>query len=160
MFILKVIHALEKFQVDYAIVGGFAVTLHGVIRGTVDLDIVLGLTQEAFEGGEKALKSLGLVGRLPVTAKDVFNFREEYIKNRNLIAWSFYDPINPAHIVDIIITQDLRKIKTVQKKILGTSVKIASIPSLIEMKRKSGRNQDLEDIRALESIAGKQYKGK
>ncbi len=34
---------------------------------------------------QAALKSLGLQPRLPVTAAEVFDFRGEYIKNRNLI---------------------------------------------------------------------------
>ena len=89
MFIKQVITAFKKFQVKYAVVGGYAVALHGAIRGTVDIDFVIQLDRSQFEAAEKALLSIGLQPRLPVTATDVFDFREEYIRNRNLIAWSF-----------------------------------------------------------------------
>ncbi len=56
------------------------------VRGTVDVDIVIQLKQSAFNKAEQALMELGLQPRLPVSADDVFLFREEYIKNKNLIA--------------------------------------------------------------------------
>lgn len=152
MFLIKVIKSLSDQQVECAVIGGFAVALHGFVRGTVDLDLVIALESQAFEKTEKALHSIGLKSRLPVSAHEVFQFRKEYIEKRNLIAWSFYDPIHPAHLVDIIITEDFRKIKTVQKTIHGTPIQIASIESLIEMKKRSGREQDLEDAKALEIL--------
>ncbi len=153
MFIQRVVNALESHQVSYAIVGGYAVALHGAIRGTVDIDIVIALKLQAFESAESALLEMGLESRLPVTANDVFMFREEYIVNKNLIAWSFANPNNPLEIVDIIITEDLGNINTVTKKAYNLKLRVASIPDLIAMKKKSGRPQDLEDIRALEKLS-------
>ncbi len=101
---------------------------------------------------EAALVKAGLTPRLPVTAQDVFHFREEYINNRNMIAWSFYNPNNLLEIVDIIITEDAAAMKTVQKRAFGLSINVASIPELIAMKKKSARPQDLEDIKALETL--------
>jgi len=152
MFIQKVIRALEDFNVRYALVGGYAVALHGAIRGTVDIDIVIALTKAALENAENALKTIGLESRLPITAADVYRFREEYIKNRNLHAWSFINPDNPLEVVDILITEDLKKLNTVTRQALGMKIKVAAIPDLISMKRKSGRPQDLEDIKALEQL--------
>jgi len=43
MFILRVIEALKGHRVAYAIVGGYAVALHGAVRGTVDIDIIVKL---------------------------------------------------------------------------------------------------------------------
>jgi hypothetical protein len=40
MFILKVVKALNAYKVHYAVVGGYAVALHGAVRGTVDLDFL------------------------------------------------------------------------------------------------------------------------
>src|SRR5579859_1436028 len=104
MFLFDVVLALQKAKVPFAVTWGYAVALHGAARGTVDLDIVLRRSKPHFVAAERALKDLGLVPRLPVTAAEVFDFREEYIKNRNLIAWSFYNPKDPTQIVDIIIT--------------------------------------------------------
>ena len=41
MFIHEVCAVLAKAKVPYAIVGGYAVALHGVMRGTVDVDVVI-----------------------------------------------------------------------------------------------------------------------
>jgi predicted nucleotidyltransferase len=149
MLIEKVIKSLSQHKVQYALVGGYAVALHGAVRGTVDIDFVIALNQRSFRQTEKALNSIGLKSRLPVAADEVFNFREEYIKNRNLIAWSFNNPDNPLEIVDIIITEDVKQIKSVTKIFNGTKIKIAAIDDLIKMKKKSGRKQDIEDINAL-----------
>lgn len=152
MFLLKVINSLEKQGVRYALVGGHAVALHGAVRGTIDLDFVIQLNEKAFKSVEQALFNIGLSPRLPVNAEDIFRFREEYIKNRNLIAWSFFNPNNPIEIVNIIITEDLQKMKTIHKKVAGKNIRLISIPDLISMKLKSNRPQDIEDIRALEKL--------
>ena len=152
MLIEKVIAALNKYRVQYTLVGGYAVALHGAVRGTVDIDFVIALNQRSYRQTEKALNSIGLKSKLPISSDDVFNFRKEYIKNRNLIAWSFINPDNPLEIVDIIITEDVKQIKSVTKKFKNTDIKIAAIDDLIKMKKKSGRKQDIEDIKALEKL--------
>ncbi|NOX93109.1 MAG: nucleotidyltransferase family protein [Gammaproteobacteria bacterium] len=152
MFLLALTNALDKHGVKYALVGGYAVALHGAVRGTVDVDIVIQLRQSVFNKAEQALIELGLQPRLPVSADDVFLFREEYIKNKNLIAWSFSNPDNPTEILDIIITEDLNNMKPVIKNVMGKNIKVADIASLIAMKTRSGRPQDIEDIKALKKI--------
>ena len=111
MFFLTLIRALDLAKCDYAVAGGYAVALHGAVRGTVDIDLVINCRREDYEAAEKVLKGCGLVSKLPVDAKQVFDFRLEYIKNRNLIAWSFVNPKNPIEIVDILIIHDLEKMK-------------------------------------------------
>lgn len=153
MFIVELCQSLEKAKLDYAIVGGFAVALHGAVRGTFDVDLVICLKEDDFILAEKVMGKLGLKCRLPVTAKEVFQFREEYIKNRNLIAWSFSDPQDPTRLVDILVTEDLSKMKSVKMKVQGKALKIISKKDLIKMKKKAGRPQDLEDVRALEILS-------
>jgi len=152
MFINKVIQALESNSVGYVLVGGYAVALHGAVRGTVNIDLAISLSIQSFENTEKAMKQLGLQALLPVKARDVFNYREEYIRNRNLIAWSFSNPDNPLEIVDILITEYASSIEAVEKKAFGRVIRIASIPDLIRMKLDSNRPQDIEDIKSLEQL--------
>jgi len=152
MFINYVCKALQEAKIPYAIVGGYAVALHGVPRGTFAVDFVIQWSLVNLQKTEDALKSMGLVSRIPVDAISVFNFRDEYIKNRNLIAWNFYDPINPSHEVDIIITFDLKEATVQTVKTSGGSIKILSKDDLIAMKKASGRPQDLEDVKSLEQL--------
>ena len=107
-FVHEVCRALDRRKIRYALVGGYAVALHGAVRGTLDIDIVVNWSRTSLERSEQALVGLGLVSRLPVGAEDVFRFRDEYIRNRNLVAWNFYNPQNPAEQVDLVITYDLR----------------------------------------------------
>lgn len=126
--------------------------LHGAVRGTVDIDLVVVLTRSNLSAAQIALEGLGLRSRLPVDAGEVHAFREEFIKKRNLIAWSFTNPQNPAEIVDLIITHDLADLKSVSIRVMGLTIPVLSIADLIRMKEKTGRPQDREDVRALKAL--------
>jgi len=152
MWIEQLIDSLERHRVKYAIVGGYALALHGAVRGTVDVDLVLKISRTNYQKAEKALLELGLTSRLPVGADEVINFREEYILNRNMTAWNFTNPQNPTQAVDIIIAQDLSRMKVNRIKIGKRIFPVVSVRDLIIMKRKSGRPQDLQDIEALEKL--------
>lgn len=150
MFYLNVFKALE--HIDYAVVGGFALTLHGAVRGTVDLDIVISFKKSTFVEVQKALKNLGLTPRLPIEAEEVFSFRKEYIEKRNLIAWSFVNVERPIELVDVIITHDKTQMKTKLIEYMGTKIRVASVEDLIKMKSESARPQDHEDIKMLKAL--------
>ncbi|MCH7926952.1 MAG: hypothetical protein IID03_03070 [Candidatus Dadabacteria bacterium] len=152
MFIYKVVEILQNYNIEYAIAGGYAVALHGAVRGTVDIDLVIKLDKNILLKIEYAFKEIGLQSRLPLKGEEVFNFREEYIKNRNLIAWNFININNPAESVDILLTEDLKKIRTKTIKSGIKTLKIVSVNDLIKMKNKSGGPQDLEDIKSLRSL--------
>jgi hypothetical protein len=149
VFLLKIATALHEKKLPYAIVGGFAMVLHGAVRGTVDLDLVIQLKRSDFLLIEEIFLSIGLKSRLPVSADSVFQFRQEYISNRNLIAWSFYNESRPYELVDIILTTDFRNIRTVKKSFAGQKLTVISIPDLIKMKTEAARPQDLADVEAL-----------
>lgn len=152
MFVKKVVDQLEKYNIPYALVGGYAVALHGAVRGTVDVDFVISWSLENLKLVKLSLGEIGLSSRLPISAEDIFNFRERYIKEKNLIGWNFVNPDNPMEMVDVIITWDLQEnmIKKIDAK--GKQVNILEKKYLIEMKRSSGRKQDLIDIKALEQL--------
>jgi hypothetical protein len=152
MLLLRIIGALDDARVPYAVVGGYAVALHGAVRGTVDVDLVLEMTERSFVRAERALNTLGLQSRLPVSAGEVFRFRREYVRNRRMTAWSFVNPSRPSDLVDVILTHDLSTMRIKRVKVQGKTVKIASIEDLIKMKEKTGRQQDLEDIKALRKL--------
>lgn len=151
-FLERVCRAFDDAGVDYAIVGGQAVALHGVVRGTVDVDVALRWTPEVVAAAEAALRKLGLVSRLPVTAADVCAHRDRYVRERNLVAWNFHNPQAPLEQVDVIISCDLAGKPVSRIALGGGSAAVLSAAALIEMKRASGRPQDVEDARALEKL--------
>ena len=148
----RICTAFGNADVRYAVVGGHAVALHGAVRGTFDIDVVLNWTKQTLARAEAALNGLGLVSRLPISAEDVFAFRDEYVQKRNLIAWNFYNPDDPVEQVDVIINYDLAAKRTKRIALSSGSVEILSLADLIAMKRASGRPQDIEDVRALERL--------
>ena len=151
-FLETVCSAFNKAGVDYALVGGHAVALHGAVRGTIDIDFIFKWEREALVAAESALLSLGLVSRLPIDANDVFDFRDEYISKRNLIAWNFYHPKDASQQVDIIINTDLVIADRVSLETPNTTIHLLNKKPLIEMKRLANRPQDIEDIAALEKL--------
>ncbi len=151
-FLERVCDALNQSRVRYVLVGGYAVSLHGAIRGTLDIDIALRWTKPDLLKAEDALQKIGLVSRLPLTALEVFEYRDEYIRNRNLIAWNFHNPGDPSELLDIIINFDAKGKKAVYKQLFTTTVPVLNIRDLIDMKKASGRAQDIEDIKALEKL--------
>ncbi len=152
MFIHTVCKALEDAKIPYAVVGGYAVSFHGAPRGTFDIDFAIRWTLQNLEKMESALKAIGLVSRIPVDAKAIYTFRDEYIQNRNIIAWNFYNPIKPIEQVDIVINYDLADARTKTIRTAEGKIIILSKEDLIVMKRASGRPQDLEDIKSLEAL--------
>lgn len=153
MFLEQVVSTLRRSRVRFAIAEGHAVALHGAVRGTLDIDLVLTLSRENFTAAEGALNRMGLQSRLPLEAREVFDFREEYIRNRNLIAWSFVNPADPTEIVDIILTEDLETMQVALVPVGGLRLPVVAVADLIRMKEKSGRPQDIEDVKALRGIA-------
>ena len=151
-FLHRVCQALTERDVRYALVGGHAVALHGAVRGTVDVDIALAWSRSALQATQRALTDIGLVSRLPISADDVYRFRDEYIANRNLIGWSFYNPRDLTEQVDIVITYDIKGKKVDAINTADGAVRILAREPLIRMKRASGRPQDLEDAAALEKL--------
>lgn len=152
LFIDKLCKALAESEVRYAIVGGYAVALHGAVRGTMDVDIAINWNLSTLRKTEQALIGLGLVSRLPISADDVFQFRDEYINKRQLIAWNFYEPGNLANQVDVIIAFDMKGRQRKRLQTQAGSIYILNINDLIRMKLESGRKQDIEDAKALEKL--------
>lgn len=151
-FLEEVCQALANARVPYCVVGGYAVALHGAVRGTVDVDIGLKWSATALSKTEKVLTGLGLQSRLPVSAEEVFSFREEYVNNRNLLAWNFFDPTDHTRQVDVLINFDLSGKRIKRVRLADSSIRILALADLIEMKKTSARPQDLEDVRALEQL--------
>lgn len=152
MLLYEVVDSFEAEKVSYALVGGYALALHGVVRATMDVDFILTLTQSDFEAAERALARIGLKSRLPIRAQDVIKMRKEYIEKRNMVAWSFVDYSNPSRQVDLLITKDLKKVKTQKISVGGRKIVVATAQELLKMKEEAGRPQDLLDIQNLKEV--------
>lgn len=154
MFVLDVVAELSRRKIKFALVGGYALALHGIVRATMDVDIVIGLTPKALLEAEAALTALGLTSRIPVKASEVAEFRREYIENRNLIAWSFVDFKNPTRQVDLLIVLGVDDIDVEKVSFGGKSIPVASLEDLLKMKLVSNRPEDQSDIAKIRAKLG------
>jgi len=152
MFLLTLAKVLDDAKVPFALAGGYAVSLHGAVRSTLDVDVVIKHSERNFVSFSDALLKLNLISRIPVTAQEVFRFRKEYIQNRNLIAWSFTNSQRPSEIVDLLLPYDLADLRTKKVTVNGVVLKIVSLKDLIRMKQEANRPQDREDISALRKL--------
>lgn len=149
MRLVELVKALKKEKINYMIVGGYAVNFHGYSRNTVDIDLIIKFTLANLKKVERLLGEMGMVSRLPIDAVSVFKFRDEYVKNRNLIAWNFYNENDPTDQVDILINHDVADFKTEKFLVGDLELKVISNEDLLKMKKKAGRDKDLLDIREL-----------
>lgn len=152
MLIYEITDAFKKDNLNYAIVGGYALALHGYVRATMDVDFVLTLNEKDFTTAEKALQKIGLQSRIPVRAQDIIKMRKEFIKERNLIAWSFVDYKNPTRQVDILITENLTDIEVTTVSVGGRKIKVATLTELLRMKKIATCPQDLLDIENIKRL--------
>ena len=149
MRLTELVKALKKDKINYMIVGGYAVNFHGYSRNTVDIDLIIKFTLTNLKKIEALLQKMGMISRLPIDAISVYKFRDEYINNRNLIAWNFYNIDDPTDQVDILIKHDIEDFKSEKFKVDQLEIKVISKKDLLAMKKNAGREKDLLDIKEL-----------
>jgi hypothetical protein len=158
--VCQIFAVLNDAKVDYVVVGGMAVILHGYLRATADLDLVIGLAPANCKHGLEALASIGFRPRLPVAIEEFADprKREERIEQRNMLVFQLWDPANPMRSLDVFVKEpiafDSLLRDAVSKDIDGVVVRVAGIEYLIEMKQAAGRPRDLDDIAKLRQIQG------
>ena len=141
---LDMLRCLNKAGVDYIMVGGWAVNLHGYVRATIDLDIWILADQE---NARKVYAALGEFGASLGQVKP-----EDFAQDGTI----FQIGVAPCRI-DVINKIDGVKYaeaspRAIQKTIEGVPVRIISREDLIVNKRASGRTKDLADAEILEGL--------
>ena len=141
---LDMLRCLNKAGVDYIMVGGWAVNLHGYVRATIDLDIWILADQE---NARKVYAALGEFGAPLGEVKP-----EDFAQDGTI----FQIGVAPCRI-DVINRIDGVKYaeaspRAIQKTIEGVPFRIISREDLIVNKRASGRTKDLADAEILEGL--------
>lgn len=156
MFYLNLFKALKTHDINYLLVGGLAMNLHGVPRMTMDVDLVIALDASNIAKLANCAKELGLYPNVPVNLEDLADAakREALFAEIHLIALSLISNTPAIPTVDIVIHHPLdfqqAFTRAMQRDISGTPVMLASIEDMIAMKKAAGRAQDLSDITHLE----------
>ena len=156
MFYLSLFKALQDHGIDYLLIGGLAVNLHGVPRMTMDVDLLIALDTDNITKLEACSQFLGLRPSAPIQLADLADAskREALFREKHLIALSLIGTKPETPVVDIVIHHPLDFKKAYQNRIerdiSGTPVMLASIEDMITLKKAAGRAQDLADISHLE----------
>jgi hypothetical protein len=158
MFYLDLFAALQKFDVDYLLIGGLAVSLHGVERATMDVDITVAMQPENLEGMLQCAKALQLTPVAPVPLESLTNLAllRQWHTEKNMLAFALRTPDLAGVTIDILLFPPLdfneMHTRAVQFNLGDVSVEVACVDDLIAMKRAAGRPIDLSDIEHLEKI--------
>jgi hypothetical protein len=151
---------LNTAGIEYIVVGGVAMNLHGLPRFTGDIDILLALDSSNIEKMSILMKEMGYEKRLPVTLEELGDEKHavQLIKEKNLIAFTFNNPEQPQASIDIVVGESLRfenyKKHCVFVDTWGLQIPVVSIDDLIDMKRATHRQKDIEDVAFLLELKG------
>lgn len=137
------IRALNSADVEYILVGGYSVILHGYARTTGDMDIWVNRTGENYQKLLKAFEEF----RMPV-----FDMTEENFLLHN--EWDVFRFGREPHRIDIMVQVkglDFKKSLAQSKTYTIDKVKIRTVAlkDLIKSKKAAGRFKDLDDIEQL-----------
>ena len=152
------IKLLNLHNVEYMVVGGYALAIHGKPRHTGDLDIWINISENNAELMLKVLKDFGLAS---------MSFTKEDFLKPGFVSQIGYPPLR----IDILNTIDgitfEEAVKNMNSIELGNDFKInfIGLNDFVKNKQAVGRIQDLADIREIKKLQAvkkvpKQKRGK
>jgi hypothetical protein len=142
---ISLLAAFAAAKVEFAVVGGVAVNLHGYVRATNDLDIFIRPTPENARAAFSALLALGV----PLQGLEPGDLLDD---EENLRFGPDEDHIDIlASIGEMSFDQVWRN--RIEAEIDGIAVPFISVADLIGNKRQVGRLRDLADAEELTLLA-------
>jgi hypothetical protein len=129
---------LNATRVDYLLVGGYAVGLHGYPRATVDLDVWVRAAPDNAERLVQALRAFGF--DLPALVPQLF------MDPRSIVRFG-----TPPFRIEVMTSIDGVDYDTCRRRasvfeVEGVSIPVISLDDLKTNKRAAGRNKDLADL--------------
>jgi len=145
-----VCRAFEKEGVRYILVGGMAVTLHGIPRYTEDIDFVFFASGGELEKIKKALFELYKDEAIfDLTEKDLDYSVIRYGTPRGYAIDLMF------RIGDVADYETLNEY-TEEMNVNGVNIKVLSKKGLVFLKKGSLRPQDQQDVRILKRLLGEE----
>lgn len=147
--VYQIVHEMNQKGVEYIIVGGIALALHGVVRATEDIDIFIKPTSENIARFKSSLRSLWNDSAIDdISAEDLLG---EYPAIR-------YGPPDDSISIDILtrLGEDFLydDLEAESIETLNMPVRVATVNTLILMKKDTVRLQDKADVDALRTRFG------
>ena len=140
---LPLFKALNDAGVQYVVVGGIATILHGYVRATADVDLVVDLQADEASKVIGALTREGFRPKVPVQAMEFADEakREQWIKEKGMQVFSMYHPDKIGMTVDLFVHHPIPYQALFQRSVVmdldGIKVRVCSIDDLIAMKQQA-----------------------
>ena len=158
MFYLDLFATLHRHQVEYVLIGGLAVALHGIERNTMDIDLCIVISPDNLRRMIEAAKELNLSPVLPVpleTLNQIDTLRQWH-QQRNLQAFALRTPDLAGVTLDLLLFPPVAPAdmcqRAVRLDVSGIPIQLASVDDLIALKQSVGRPIDLADIEHLKRL--------
>lgn len=138
---LDFISLCNKHKVEYLVIGGYAVAIHGYPRYTKDIDVSIQVSVKNAGAMVEVMKEFGF-GSLNLTSQD-------FIKEGGFIQLG-YEPLRIDIVNDlngVSFENAMKNKKVVEYE--GVSINFIGYDDLIKNKQYAGRSQDLVDIEKL-----------
>lgn len=152
----EVLQALSSRGARFAVAGGFACLAHGVVRVTLDLDLLIEVSDDNLACLWETLSGLGFATQQPVSRADVVSAERltRLAREKHMQALSWVHGTHPFVIVDLLVGEGFRWSTAVIEEIhlFGLPVPVLRREELIRLKRAAGREKDLIDVRELERL--------
>ena len=158
MSMYELLATLSSGKIDYVLVGGLAVALHGYQRVTMDVDVVLALDDDNLAKFVDCAKSAGLkpVLPIPIDALRDAALIDQWHREKGMLSFALRGPDMMATVIDVlvrpVVSYDELKRNAATKRIGPLSIPVASIDDLITLKTGTGRSKDALDIEELRRI--------
>jgi len=154
----ELIAKLKQYDVDFIVVGGFAVIAHGTVRATKDLDICPNPAHDNLARLAKALKELK-AEPLGLEELDEFELKPDLDGLLQGGSWNFNTQLGRLDVMQFASSADdigyeHLAAHAMAQEFLGNTVRFCSYEDLIRMKKAAGRDQDLIDIQNLKAARG------
>jgi predicted nucleotidyltransferase len=153
-----VLSALNQKGVRYLVVGGVAVVLHGYLRTTADLDLVVELTDENALRAVQTLAGLGYRPRAPVSVEAFADpkSRTSWVKDKGMTVFSLWSAAWPTLEVDLFVEEPFDFEEVYARSLLvdldTTQARVVALNDLVALKQAANRPRDIEDIAALRAL--------
>ncbi|MDP2694878.1 MAG: hypothetical protein Q8O58_08430 [Gallionella sp.] len=158
MFYIDLFSALDRHKVDYLLIGGLAVSLHGVERATMDVDITVAMNPDNLAALIDAAKELKLSPVLPVPLESLgdLGLLRQWHAERHLEAFALRSADLVGVTVDVLLFPPVEFSGMASRadvfKVANTDIQVVSIDDLIALKQAVGRPIDVIDIEHLQRI--------
>ena len=146
----EMLATLRRHNVDFVVIGGFALAPHGYVRATKDLDIVPGPEPGNIDRLAYALREMDAKPDLGELGADELGIPLDEAGLRlggNWVLWTRFGRLDVMQDVPGLRGYDHLRAGAVRVH----DVLYAGYDDLISMKAASGRDEDLRDIGALEA---------